>query len=331
MFLICAVHLMNFGGMLQNATGTALLFQRLVYSFFTISVNVFVIISGYFLVKSKFKWSKVLKLWLEVFFYSLVLFIIKCSFFNLNFTFKVLWRSCTPILHNSYWFFTAYFLVYLFSPFLSKMINACNKKEAWLLVFGILIICYLCNIYEIADIVRLNYGYSFIWFIFLFVIGASLRLYPTKIKRIFCFIVFIACILAVWGMFYLKNNNQITKFIYNPPEYFSLLVVIASIAIFLLFKDIKTNNKILNKSVCYISSCTFGVYLFHCSIIEPELFFNLLKIQNHYYSAFSPLWLLLFAGAIFVMGVVADTLRKLFCTLFIYICKKVKTKKRNKN
>ena len=38
------------------------------------AVNVFVLISGYFLIDSRFKWSRVLRIWGETFFYSVICF-----------------------------------------------------------------------------------------------------------------------------------------------------------------------------------------------------------------------------------------------------------------
>ena len=40
------------------------------------AINVFVLITGYFMCKSEFKWMKVLKLFLEVKFYKILLFIV---------------------------------------------------------------------------------------------------------------------------------------------------------------------------------------------------------------------------------------------------------------
>lgn len=41
-----------------------------------LGVNIFVLISGYFLINSKFKTKKVIKLWLQVVFYSVLIMII---------------------------------------------------------------------------------------------------------------------------------------------------------------------------------------------------------------------------------------------------------------
>ena len=128
--LITCVHLLNYAGFLGNSASageTAIL--RMLYSFFLTSVNVFVLISAYFLVKSKFKIYKIIKLWLMVIFYTLFLYAIGILFFKETFTFSNLFWCFFPIWRNRYWFFTAYFLIYLISPLLNKIINHSPKKK----------------------------------------------------------------------------------------------------------------------------------------------------------------------------------------------------------
>ena len=57
MFFIMLVHVLNAGGMLKNANAETLPWHYLLYSFFVPAVNVFVLISAYFMVKSKFKFK----------------------------------------------------------------------------------------------------------------------------------------------------------------------------------------------------------------------------------------------------------------------------------
>lgn len=99
MILITCVHLLNYGGFLSNANSDVeLMLLRFLYSLFTTSVNIFVLISSYFLVKSKFKFKKLLNLWLSVVIYALSLYIVSIIFFDETFTFTNLIYCFFPII-----------------------------------------------------------------------------------------------------------------------------------------------------------------------------------------------------------------------------------------
>ena len=72
MFMIVLLHTMGDSGVLDKASGEGVLTifsVRYVFMLSEICVNSFVLLSGYFLVSSKFRVKKLLELWLEVFFY----------------------------------------------------------------------------------------------------------------------------------------------------------------------------------------------------------------------------------------------------------------------
>ena len=99
-------------------------------------VNCFVLISGYFLINSKFKLKKVLNLYLVTIFYSILLFIPHCILYGFSLSNFI--KSCLPLLMGTYWFITTYVVLYLLSPFLNILIKNLSKKQ-YLISLGILI------------------------------------------------------------------------------------------------------------------------------------------------------------------------------------------------
>jgi len=311
MFLIGAVHVMNYGGMLSNALPQTIKWQKLIYSVFTISVNVFVLISGYFMINSKLKPKKLLFLWLQVLAYSVGSYIVSCLCFKTKFSLYQFAQRWLPVIFNKYWFFTAYFLLVLISPFLNKILHNSTKKELTFLVCVLLLVVICCNTFPIKSVVSLSAGYSLIWFCFLYIFAGFLRLYPLNIKKWLVFIIYFVSTLALWIFACIPKNNIILKIIYNPMEYTSPLVLIASISIFLLFKGINVKNTFIHNSICWISSLTFGIYLFQESAIKHPLYFKILKVQSFYSSKFSPFAVLLIALEIFLLGLACEVIRKL--------------------
>ena len=95
-----------------------------------IGVFLFVLITGYFMINSRITLKKIVKLWLPIFFWSVILYLIMGKFAGYSFTVKDLIKSIFPIVFAQYWFMTAYFFMYLLIPFLNIIVkNIVSKKK----------------------------------------------------------------------------------------------------------------------------------------------------------------------------------------------------------
>ena len=117
---------------------------RTFWLFGEIGVNLFMLISGYFMVHSKFSLKKVIRLVLEVNFYYIIGVILSNHFsdadkidFN---TTKKIFLNGFPVLNNVYWFTGAYILVYIFSPYINTMIKGLSQKDYQKLLMIVLVI-----------------------------------------------------------------------------------------------------------------------------------------------------------------------------------------------
>lgn len=72
-----------------------------------IGVNLFVLISGYFLINSKFNIKKLIKLFGETWFYSVAIALIAILGLKIQIGIKELLQVIFPITYNQYWFITA--------------------------------------------------------------------------------------------------------------------------------------------------------------------------------------------------------------------------------
>ena len=147
-------------------------------------MNCYVLISGYFLVKSKFKWKKVIQLWFETLFYSVFIYIVIVVLGLKEIDIKGIIKSLFPILTKQYWFINIYLVMYILSPFINKLINSLDKKEYQKLIM-ILLICFsIISILPDAYTLDTSHGYGIIWFICLYLIAGYIRIYdiPKKLK-----------------------------------------------------------------------------------------------------------------------------------------------------
>ena len=109
MLLIVCQHFMNHGGFIKNAGGETV-FLNLLNVLFSPTVNVFILISGYFSWRSSsFKKGKLQALYLQLAFYSILTAFFVGLFFDGVTVSNI--KIFLPIISREYWFFTAYFLL----------------------------------------------------------------------------------------------------------------------------------------------------------------------------------------------------------------------------
>lgn len=94
-------------------------------------VDVFVLISGYFLITSKggiFNFKRILKFWGQVIFYSIVIYLVFGILGVSEFSAKSLLKTFFPITFSSWWFASTYFVLYLIHPFLNMFLKKIDKS-----------------------------------------------------------------------------------------------------------------------------------------------------------------------------------------------------------
>lgn len=282
MLMIIALHYMGHGGALENTEHFKLnfIFSNIIESFSIFAVNVYVIISGYFLVESNLNYAKIIKVWLQVFFYSILVYIILVILKVIPFSTKLLMQCLFPLLTNQYWFASAYITLLLIVPFLNFMINALNKIQYRRLLIVSFVFNSLSFGLPINKVITPG-GNSLINFIFIYCIAAYIKKYGFfKLNKYIYLIGYIcsALIIFLGRMFnYILNLRYADKLL----EYNFIFVVLGSICLFLFMKEINIKSVVVNR----ISKLTFGIYLIHDNnYIRSILYSSILKTQNYYKS-----------------------------------------------
>ena len=161
MFLIIAHHFAVHTSWIEGTSAVVKLFQV----GGKLGVNIFVLISGYFLVNSKFKLKKVIMLILQVMFYSIGIYLFIVALGKTKFEFKTFIYCCMPISNRIYWFATAYIIMYCLSPFINVIVKNITKKQYIYLLIGLIVLqCLLQKITGIGYIGEVG------WFITLYLI-----------------------------------------------------------------------------------------------------------------------------------------------------------------
>ncbi|WBB07059.1 acyltransferase [Streptococcus alactolyticus] len=265
MILIVAHHFSVHGGF--DFSSTSFSVNRLYIQFLAmggkIGVDIFVIISGYFLITSnKINIAKVLKFWLQILFYSVVIYAI-FVFAGNEFSIKELIQSFFPIIFQKWWFASTYFVLYLLSPYLNRLLNSFSKGDyqKYLLLLTVM----WCIIPTFTT--RPLESNNLIWFIYLYSLAAYIRLHKLfdHLNARLCiltalfigFLTYLSAVLFdILGLKFSIFSNHATYFFGMQM----LPILLVSIFIFIGFSKINIGYV---KWINVISSATFGVYLIH--------------------------------------------------------------------
>ena len=257
-----------------------------------IAVNIYVLITGYFMVKNKISIKKIILLELEVLFYSIVIYLIMTFAGQHKFGIKEFITYLFPITTKKYWFFTAYMGLYILSPFLNILANSMKKKqyEIFLIICTILF-SGIKSLYPSNNILEGNNGFNLTWFIYLYFLAGYIRLYfNVNIKKIKLFIIYLICtivpLLIQFILIKYFNINYVKKYLDFLIGYNNIIVLLESISFFLLFKEMDfkhiNDQKFSFKLVRFFSSSVFGVYIIHeHRVLSSILWGKWLNINNY--------------------------------------------------
>lgn len=272
MLMIVCLHYLNKGGALGDpkgelsATGYA---AWLMETFCLVAVNVYVLISGYFGVDSTtFTICKPLKIWGQVWFYSVVIGLVALFSGIASFDLYRFFTYVFPVVTEHYWFATAYLLLCLMMPFLNAGVDRLDKRSFQWILTGMLLVFSIAKTVLPMQLPWDHKGYDAFWFIFLYLTGAYLKQYKITGGWKWLF-VYIAGVFAVFMSFltlqavYLKLGKM-GDFISYSYSYNYFFTYVASIGLFLSFAHVGNNWK---ENTCRVIStlagATFGVYLIH--------------------------------------------------------------------
>ncbi len=139
-----------------------------------LGVDIFVMISGYFLSQTDFKASRIVKLMLQVSFYSISIFFILAGLKIIPFSIKASVAAIFPVLFNQYWFATTYVILCCFSPFLNLFLNNLSKRT-YLIFLGVFVVIW--SVLPTFTNQSLG-GNAICQFVMFYSIGAYVRKYP---------------------------------------------------------------------------------------------------------------------------------------------------------
>ena len=245
------------------------------FSYF--AVDCFGLISG-IVGFNKCKFSNLIYLWFISSFYSVSKHLY--LFINNNIDLTRLVLSFFPIIIKFHWYVNAYFIMYLFLPFINHGIELLNVKS-----FRILVIFYIFffSIYYIIsalftkpDFNFLIGGYSSSWLTILYIIGSYFGKYKLKstINKNNSLIKFFHLINYI-GFSFLSSEIYFRTGKRFLISYISPTILFQALSLVMIFYSIHINNLYLIKVIKFITPLVFSSTLIHSTVFTLKFKFVL--------------------------------------------------------
>ncbi len=235
--------------------------------------DLFVIITGYYMINSAMKGKRIVKLFAEMLFYSwIIVFIFHITGLKVL-SGESIKEAVLPFWSGENWFVTCYLLLCLMVPFLNPFLKNLEQKQFVKLLTLLFVIRFVTPLFDTKTFWSTTHGFE--QFIFLYFIGAYIQLhgFQTKIlQNKWCWRGIWVVLIGLWfiisaGTGIKGLTFQSWELIGDVTKYFPIFSVLISSALLVVALGLKPfYSKIIN----LISGSVLAVYLIHDNPLVRE-------------------------------------------------------------
>lgn len=339
MLMVVITHILGVGGVfsacepLSPQYGVAWFLEAACYC----TVNCYALISGYAGINASYKYSNIVLLWLRVVFYTVSITVLFGIFMPEAVRTTDYIKALFPVMKSPYWYFTAYFGLFLFIPILNKAINAMTREQVRAVVIGaVLFISGFQTVF--GDVFGTAEGSSALWLIVLYVIGAYIRKFD-PLKRLTAGKALLGYLITTtlsWGFkvaadaapLLLGGDNGFAMLISSYSDrlirHISPTLLASAVFLLIMFKQLSIPD-VVKRVINFLSPMAFSAYIIHA---HPLVWNNFMRTKFEAYA-------LLSAGALAVAVIGTALFIFLGCCacdmIRVFIFKKLKLKEKLDN
>lgn len=295
MLMVVTLHVLNRGGAFNASANTggerqtAWLIETICYG----SVDCYALISGYVCYGRKHKYSRALYVWLEVLFYTLLAALFFIGTGRWEMTGEALSYSISPIFHNHYWYITSYIGMTLFIPFLNRAAQSVSGRDAAIFTGASVVLFMLVPCAFGTPVFALSNGYSMIWLMILYMIGAFIKRFRIgeRVPVWALALLYVAFTCLTWAGCVWFSASWLLNYI-------SPTVFVSSALLLIIFSRMKIRAKVPVWLIKTFAPATLGVYIIHVNYFIWRLY-----IYN-FATKFGGGGVLRFVGLVFASAIV---------------------------
>lgn len=291
--------------------------EELFYTAIVPAVDCFVLASGFVMWNKSWKFSRLVGLWLQVVFYGLLVALVAdlfCPWVDVNW--KTYLVSALPISFNRLWFFTQYAALFMTMPILNLVMSEWSGKQIWrTALVGAALLSVIPSVVG-RDVFVSHFGYSYLWFCYLYLVGASIAKYRVyeRLSGIKAMALYLVCVPVAFAC-HVGQGLLIRRLGVNGEpaltSYSSPFILAEAVLLLLAFTKIRLQASYLCKLVGFVGPLVFSVYAIHSQSV-----LRMIVRWNGLYSPIGrlniPLMLLSVVGCaigIFAICVMIDAVR----------------------
>ena len=266
MMMVCLLHVLGQGGILDKCTKYSAHYELawLMEIGAYCAVNCYALISGYVGIKSKYKYSNLAYICLQVLFHMSWLFLLS--------PWLATWKTGIEItidifLGKSYWYVVAYIGLFFFMPILNVAIENLSRRTLKYSLIALLTCAFVLSGFH-RDIFDFDGGYSVIWLMVLYLLGGYLRKYEPlkKCKLRTALLCVAALLLATWISKFMLGKLGARFARVAPYEnffvsYTSFTIVAGAVLLLEVCSRLQFKRK--PRFIAFVAPLAFGVYVIH--------------------------------------------------------------------
>lgn len=277
--------------------------------FSSISVNLYVMVSGYFLSTSHFKFSRIIRTWLNACFYSCVIVIAFMALSLTPWNMVSLGKSFFPLSTDAYWFVTQFIGLLILSPFLALLVRQMSYKQYVIFLIGGAFMCLsIIPDFPLGKRFHVAHGNSVWNFAYLFMVAGFIRHHVRRIsnRKLLVSVIFLSLLLMACEIFSgIQGDTACLSWLnYNGVPF------LLSVTMFMLIRQIDLPETGIWKVLVNVAPYTFGVYLIHDHLLVREWLWKTISLPLYCNQWTFPLIVLGLCLVIFVIGALLDIVRK---------------------
>ena len=300
----------------ERLVGTA------VEAFSLMAVNTYVLISGYFGVKSAFKPTKAVALLCRIWFYALLVpAALMLAGMPTAFSDQGVYGALQylfPIETEHYWFATSYFMLYLLTPALNGAVRGMTQKQLQITLAGLMVL--FCGIKSFCPVAFAfdRYGYDLPWFICVYLLAAYLGRFGCSFLEKWGWPLYIGSAAGSFGvnlgMYFLREKGECFRYYFTVPFHYNfVLCLTGALGLFYGFARVSIKEGWLAGVIRRLGALSFGVYLLHEHVDLRGKWYGWLKVLvnpgGNPGMGYFLLELISCTGILFMAGIAIDWLR----------------------
>lgn len=244
------------------------------------AVDGFAVLSGYVGFDSVYRPKRYVPLYMTVLLYNVLAAAAVHILGIVSFTYMApddITSHLLPLAGSTHWFFTAYTVLFLLIPLISSAVHNTAPKALCFSFLSALLLFMVSGIFFNSDDFWLGSGYSPVWIIMMYTLGAVLKRFSIadKLRTRTWFIIFAAASVSGWLISILLRFMTDNGLIYNfDPfyllSYLSPVSVIQGVCLVMGFSKLELSEKGC-RITAFLAPHAFSVYIIHSTPFVWEL------------------------------------------------------------